>query len=101
VDSQFPVAVVDELSKQGVPDVGFGGMPNPNPTFKAAADLGGQVNGAVLMGHSQSGAFPLAAALLNPSAAKGLVVLRSSAGSTLVSSGVRQSKMSPGFARRG
>ena len=34
-----------------------------------------QLNGAVLMGHSQSGAFPLAAALLNPTAAKGLVLV--------------------------
>jgi pimeloyl-ACP methyl ester carboxylesterase len=74
-DSQFPVNAVDELSKQGVPDVSFGGVPNPNPTFKALADLAGQVNGAVLMGHSQSGAFPLAAALLNPTAAKGLVLI--------------------------
>jgi pimeloyl-ACP methyl ester carboxylesterase len=74
-DSQFPVSAIDELSKQGVPDVSFGGVPNPNPTFKALADLAGQVNGAVLMGHSQSGAFPLAAALLNPSAAKGLVLV--------------------------
>ena len=74
-DSQFPVKAVDELSKQGVPDVSFGGVPNPNPTLKALADLAGQVNGAVLMGHSQSGPFPLAAALLNPSAAKGLVLV--------------------------
>jgi pimeloyl-ACP methyl ester carboxylesterase len=74
-DSQFPVNAVNELSKQGVPDVSFGGVPNPNPTFKALADLAGQVNGAVLMGHSQSGAFPLAAALLNPTAAKGLVLI--------------------------
>ena len=34
-DSQFPVSAVDELSKQGVPDVSFGGVPTPNPTFKA------------------------------------------------------------------
>jgi pimeloyl-ACP methyl ester carboxylesterase len=74
-DSQFPVNAVDELSKQGVPDVSFGGVPNPNPTFKALADLAGHVDGAVLIGHSQSGAFPLAAALLNPSAAKGLVLI--------------------------
>ena len=66
-DSQFPVTALDELSKQGVPDVSFGGLPTPNPTLKALSDLASQVNGAVLMGHSQSGAFPLAAALLNPS----------------------------------
>ena len=74
-DTQFPVAALDELAKQGVPDVSFGGLPNPNPTLKALSDLATQLNGAVLMGHSQSGAFPLAAALLNPAAAKGLVLI--------------------------
>ena len=75
-DTQFPVSALDELSKQGVPDVTFGGgVPTPNPTFKALADLASQVNGAVLMGHSQSGSFPLAAALLNPAAMKGLVLV--------------------------
>jgi pimeloyl-ACP methyl ester carboxylesterase len=75
-DSQFPVNAVDELAKQAVPDVSFGGgVPTPNPTLKALADLAGQVSGAVLMGHSQSGSFPLAAALLNPSAARGLVLV--------------------------
>ena len=74
-DTQFPVAALDELSKQGVPDVSFGGIPTPNPTLKALADLAGQLNGAVLMGHSQSGSFPLAAALLNPAAMKGLVLI--------------------------
>ena len=74
-DSQFPVTAVDELAKQGVPDVSFGGLPTPNPTLKALSDLAGQVNGAVLMGHSQSGSFPLEAALLDPAAAKGLVLV--------------------------
>ena len=69
------MTAVDELAKQGVPDVTFGGVPTPNPTFKALADLAGQLNGAVLMGHSQSGSFPLAAALLNPAAVKGLVLV--------------------------
>jgi len=74
-DSQFPVAALDELAKQGVPDVSFGGLPTPNPTFKALSDLATQLNGAVLMGHSQSGPFPLEAALLNPAAAKALVLV--------------------------
>ena len=70
-DSQFPVTAVDELSKQGVPDVSFGGgVPTPTRRFKALSDLASQVNGAVLMGHSQSGSFPLAAALLNPAASQ-------------------------------
>ena len=74
-DSQFPVTAVDELAKQGVPDVSRGGVPTPNPTLKALSDLAGQLNGAVLMGHSQSGSFPLEAALINPAPAKGLVLV--------------------------
>ena len=74
-DSQFPVTAVAELSKQGVPDVSFGGVPTPNPTLKALSDLAGQLSGAVLMGHSQSGSFPLEAALINPAATRGLVLV--------------------------
>lgn len=74
-DGQFPVEAVDELSKQGVPDLSFGGIPSPNPTLKALSDLATELKGAVLMGHSQSGPFPLAAALLNPAAAKALVLV--------------------------
>ena len=73
-DTQFPVEAVGELSKQAVPDVSFG-LPQPNPNWRALADLAGQLEGAVLMGHSQSGSFPLEAALLNPAAAKGLVLV--------------------------
>jgi pimeloyl-ACP methyl ester carboxylesterase len=74
-DSQFPVAAVDQLSKQGVPDVSRGGVPMPNPTFKALSDLAGQLKGAVLMGHSQSGSFPLEAALIAPAVTRGLVLV--------------------------
>jgi pimeloyl-ACP methyl ester carboxylesterase len=72
-DSQFPVMAVDELAKQSVPDL-FRGT-TATSTIKALSDLAVQVNGAVLMGHSQSGVFPLQAALLNPTATKGLVLL--------------------------
>jgi hypothetical protein len=30
-DSQFPLTAVDELAKQGVSDVSFGGVPTPTP----------------------------------------------------------------------
>ena len=73
-DSQFPVAAVDELAKQGVPDVSRL-LPTPNPTFRALSDLATQLNGAVVMGHSQSGPFPLETALLNPAATKALVLV--------------------------
>jgi pimeloyl-ACP methyl ester carboxylesterase len=74
-DTQFPVAAMDELSKQGVPDIRVGGMNTPSPTLRALSDLAGQLNGAVLLGHSQSGPFPLFSALLDPKAAKGLVLV--------------------------
>lgn len=73
-DSQFPLAAVDELSKQAVPDLNRG-LPTPTPTIKALSDLATQLKGAVLIGHSQSGSFPLAAALLNPKVTKALVLL--------------------------
>jgi pimeloyl-ACP methyl ester carboxylesterase len=73
-DTQFPIGALGELSKQAVPDISAG-LPQPNPNWKALADLAGQLHGAVLMGHSQSGSFPLEAALLNPTAARGLVLV--------------------------
>lgn len=73
-DSQFPLAAVDELAKQAVPDMNRG-LPTPTPTIKALSDLAGQLQGAVLVGHSQSGSFPLAAALINPQVTKALVLL--------------------------
>ena len=74
-ETKFPVEAVDELSKQGVPDLAYSGLPVPTPTIRALADLAGELSGAVLMGHSQSGPFPLESALLNPAAARGLVLV--------------------------
>jgi pimeloyl-ACP methyl ester carboxylesterase len=73
-DNQFPLAALDELSKQAVPDMNRG-LPVPTPTIKALSELASQLQGAVLMGHSQSGSFPLAAALLDPKVTKGLVLV--------------------------
>jgi pimeloyl-ACP methyl ester carboxylesterase len=79
-NEQFPVAAADELSKQGIPDVNAG-LPSPNPAFKALSDLAGQVTGgAVLMGHSQSGHFPLEAALVNSSGIKGMILVEPGTG---------------------
>jgi pimeloyl-ACP methyl ester carboxylesterase len=73
-DSQFPTAAVNELAKQAVPDMNRG-LAAPTPTIKALSDLAGQLKGAVLMGHSQSGSFPLAAALIDPQVTKALVLV--------------------------
>jgi pimeloyl-ACP methyl ester carboxylesterase len=74
-DGQFPIEAVDELYKQMIPDLNAT-LPNPNPTWKNMAALAVKVNGAVLMGHSESGFFPEQAALADPSAIpsiKGLI----------------------------
>ena len=71
-DGQFPIEAVDELYKQMIPDLNST-LPNPNPTWKNMAALATKLNGAVLMGHSESGFFPEQAALIDPSGIKGLI----------------------------
>lgn len=71
-DGQFPIEAVDELYKQMIPDLNST-LPNPNPTLKNMAALAVKLKGAVLMGHSESGFFPEQAALVDPSAIKGLI----------------------------
>src|SRR5215207_4814709 len=73
-DGQFPVAALAELSKQSIPDLSMA-LPTPNPTYKALSDLAIQIKGAVLVSHSQSGAFPLEAALVNAIGIKGMVLV--------------------------
>jgi len=71
-DGQFPIEAVDELYKQMIPDLNAL-LPNPNPTWKNMAALAVQLKGAILMGHSESGLFPQQAALLDPSAIRGMI----------------------------
>jgi len=72
-DEQFPIEAVNELSKQGIPDVNLS-LPNPNPTYKALAELASDLKNTVLISHSQSGDFPLEAALINPTGIKGMIL---------------------------
>jgi pimeloyl-ACP methyl ester carboxylesterase len=71
-DGQFPVEAADELYKQMIPDFNSI-LPNPNPTWTNMAALAVQLNGAVLMGHSESGFFPQQAALIDPKGIRGLI----------------------------
>jgi len=73
-NNQFPIEAAAEFSKQGIPDLNqlYQG---PNPTFKALSDLGIQVKGAVLMGHSQGARFPTETALIDSSGLKGLILI--------------------------
>jgi pimeloyl-ACP methyl ester carboxylesterase len=71
---QFPVEAVGELSKQAIPDL-TSQLPSPNPTLKALADLAVDLDGAVLISHSQSGPFPMDAALIDPRGVAGVVAV--------------------------
>jgi pimeloyl-ACP methyl ester carboxylesterase len=73
-DEQFPVHAADAVATQAIPDFNAA-LPTPNPTYKALSDLAAQLKGAIVMGHSESGAFPLQAALTNKAGMKGLVLL--------------------------
>lgn len=72
--SQFPVEAVGEFSKQAIPDL-TSQVPQPNPTLKALADLAADLDGAILISHSQSGPFPMDAALIDPRGVAGIVAV--------------------------
>lgn len=73
-DSQYPVEAARNLSRQGIPDLSAG-LPSPNPNFLALSTLATTLGGAILLGHSQSGAYPLEAALLDPSSVKAMILV--------------------------
>ena len=77
-DTQFPVDAVDAFYKMWIPDLNAALPPN-NPTYSDLAVLGKKVGGAVLVGHSESFMFPERAALVDPTAVKGIISLESSA----------------------
>jgi len=81
-DEQFPTQAADELYKQMIPDLN-GFLPTPNPTWGNMASLAVQLNGAVLMGHSESGFFPEQAALVNPAGVRGIVSIEMPCETTL------------------
>ncbi len=73
-DGQFPVEFATELARQAIPDLNAI-LPNPNPNWSAMAELADQLGGAVLMGHSETGAVPIRAALTNASGIAGLILV--------------------------
>ncbi|MGH8503146.1 MAG: hypothetical protein ACREVE_11875 [Gammaproteobacteria bacterium] len=73
-EAKFPVAALDELSEQGIPAFNAV-LPSPDPNFKALSELATELDGAVIMGHSQGGLMPVEAALTNSAVAKGLVLV--------------------------
>jgi pimeloyl-ACP methyl ester carboxylesterase len=73
-ETQFPVESAAELSKQSVPDL-LGTSRENNPNWTALADLADQLNGAVLLVHSQSGPYPLEAAIIKSRGIKAIVMV--------------------------
>jgi hypothetical protein len=80
-DEQFPVEHAADLSKQGMPDLNAILTPPTPPalssidSYKVLADLAIKLQGAVLMGHSESSDFPLRAVLTNSTGIKGAIFL--------------------------
>jgi pimeloyl-ACP methyl ester carboxylesterase len=79
-NTQFPIEAANEFAKQGIPDFNFG-LPSAEHTIKGMSDLAAKLKGAILMGHSESGSFPLRAALLDPKNVKGTIVIDGCPGS--------------------
>ena len=70
----FPVDYLDELSRQGVPDLSYY-LPDYTSNYKALSQLAIGLNQVVLISHSQSGFFPMQAALLDPQGITAIVSL--------------------------
>ncbi len=74
LDTKYPVDAMNELSKQGVPDLNST-LPNLVFNYKALAELSSQLDGAILMSHSQSGGYPHETALLENANVKAMVII--------------------------
>src|SRR6516164_4677167 len=72
-DEQLPIAAMDELYKQMIPDLNSTLPRDSNPTWTQMAALAVKLKGAILMGHSESGFFPEQAALIDPKGIRGIV----------------------------
>jgi len=72
--AKFPAEALNEFSKQSIPFMA-GTVPNSNPNFNNLAALSANVKKTVLVSHSQSGSFPVEAALLNPIGIKAMVLV--------------------------
>lgn len=73
-DTKFPISHLDDFAKQGVPDL-TGTLPDFSPNYRALVELSSELGKAILISHSQSGTFPIEAALINPENIKAIVSL--------------------------
>jgi hypothetical protein len=76
-NEQFPVEAAAEFWKEIVPDFN-GALPTPNPTLLNLSTLAVKLNGAVLISHSESFAFPWQTAVINSAGIAGIVAIEGS-----------------------
>ena len=75
-DTQFPIDALDQLSTQAVPQITEPPvLASYDLNYQALSSLVEDLGGAVILGHSQSGAFPVRTALLDPSAVMGAIMV--------------------------
>ena len=72
--TQFPIEAINEFSRTSIADLSAS-LPTPNPNYKSLAELAKKLGGAVLIGHSQSGHFPLESSLTDPQNIKAMILL--------------------------
>ena len=72
-EAKFPVEALTEFAKQNVPHIMS--LPKPDANYRCLSELAQKVGNAVLVSHSQSGAFPIETALRNPEGIKAIVML--------------------------
>lgn len=73
-DAQFPVEAFEKLSAMGIPDL-TRAVPTPNPSFQNVADLSAALKSSVVVGHSQSGDWPIQVAQRAPQTVKAMVLV--------------------------
>ncbi|MCK9489782.1 MAG: hypothetical protein M0Q42_10385 [Xanthomonadales bacterium] len=73
-ETQFPVEAAGKLSRQSIPDL-LGTSRASNPNWKALSDLAWQLDGAVLLTHSQSGPYPLESAIIDATGIRAIVMV--------------------------
>ena len=72
-EAKFPVEALAEFGKQNVPHITS--LPSPNANYRCLSELSQELGNAILVSHSQSGAFPIETVLRNPKGIKAIVML--------------------------
>ncbi|MEN2742856.1 hypothetical protein ABCS02_34200 [Microbacterium sp. X-17] len=71
--NEFPAEAFEQLTKHQIP--AYAVRPAPNPTSLRVAELARDIGGAVVVGHSESGAFPFEAVFADPTSVRGTVMI--------------------------